>query len=195
MANEEIGMDTRLHEGICPDCNKQISDGEGHNLDCKVLRLATKRMGAAEFRKLGFLQEVNKLVLHPCGLALEVIVNKETGATQFGEVWDFRDDPEGMVFAESDPRRGAQQGKQEGVVMTFREQVAASYADRALMVLFSSDRDMDFQEKYISEIPARAWAFADKVVGYGRRTCGFLLRGGPDEKTCGLEAGHRGDCK
>lgn len=34
-----------------------------------------KYMDIAEFRKVGFLQEVNRKVLHPCGLALEV----ETG--------------------------------------------------------------------------------------------------------------------
>lgn len=53
-----------------------------------------------EFRALGFIQEINRRLLHPCGLALEVIVDKETGEEKFGGVWDYREDPEGMLYAE-----------------------------------------------------------------------------------------------
>lgn len=56
-----------------------------------------KRMGAKEFREVGFLHEVNRLVLHPLGLALEVVVNDD-GSETIGGVWDYRDDPEGMIF-------------------------------------------------------------------------------------------------
>lgn len=59
-----------------------------------------KRMSPAEFRDLGYLQEVNRRFLHPLGLALEVVGDDETGEiTGFGQVWDYRDDPEGMTFA------------------------------------------------------------------------------------------------
>jgi len=61
-----------------------------------------KRMSVKEFRKLGLLQEVNRRVLHPCGLALEVVVNDETGEVSFGQVWDFRDDPEGLIYRDED---------------------------------------------------------------------------------------------
>lgn len=47
----------------------------------------------AEFRDAGFLQEVNRQFFHPLGLALEVDV--VTGRMR---VWDYRDDPEGIVF-------------------------------------------------------------------------------------------------
>lgn len=57
-----------------------------------------RRMSVAEFRKLGLLQELNRRFLHPLGLAMEVIV-EEDGSAQFGEVWDYRDDPEGMGFS------------------------------------------------------------------------------------------------
>lgn len=50
------------------------------------------RMDHAEFRDLGFLQEVNRLVLHPCGLALAV----EPDGTL--SVLDDHADPEGFVF-------------------------------------------------------------------------------------------------
>lgn len=56
-----------------------------------------KRMDAKEFREGGFLHEVNRLCLHPLGLALEVVVNDD-GSETLGGVWDYRDDPEGMVF-------------------------------------------------------------------------------------------------
>lgn len=58
------------------------------------------RIPIKEFRSLGFIQEINRKLLHPCGLALEVIVDKETGDEKLGGVWDYRDDPEGMLFAD-----------------------------------------------------------------------------------------------
>ena len=60
-----------------------------------------KYMDFNEFLELGFLQEVNRKFFHPLGLALEMIVNKDTGKVdRFGKVWDYRDDPEGMFFAD-----------------------------------------------------------------------------------------------
>ena len=60
--------------------------------------MTIKRMGAKEFRELGYLQELNRCFLHPLGLALEVMIDEETGDEVFGKVWDYRDDPEGIVF-------------------------------------------------------------------------------------------------
>lgn len=81
-----------------------------------------------EFRELGFLQEVNRLVLHPCGLALQasspwsleqlaellrtadielgpralVRLHKVLGYDRWTltGVWDYRHDPEGVVFSD-----------------------------------------------------------------------------------------------
>lgn len=55
------------------------------------------RIDLAEFRRLGYLQEVNCCFFHPLGLALEV-VTEDDGTTTLGGVWDYRDDPEGMIF-------------------------------------------------------------------------------------------------
>lgn len=55
-------------------------------------------MSVAEFRRLGYLQEVNRRLLHPLGLALSVNVNEDTGEETFGPVWDYRDDPEGIRY-------------------------------------------------------------------------------------------------
>lgn len=56
-----------------------------------------KRMDIAEFRELGYLQELNRGFLHPLGLALEVVVGDD-GTERLGGVWDYRDDPEGMRY-------------------------------------------------------------------------------------------------
>lgn len=57
----------------------------------------TPRMTVKEFRAQGYLQELNRMFLHPLGLALEILEHPD-GTESFGEVWDYRDDPEGMVF-------------------------------------------------------------------------------------------------
>lgn len=55
-----------------------------------------------EFREEGFLQEVNRLFFHPRGLALECDPSK--AADEYAmRVWDYRDDPEGIVFAGEPP--------------------------------------------------------------------------------------------
>lgn len=63
--------------------------------------MTVKRMDAGTFRHLGYLQEVNRRFLHPLGLALEVVL-EEDGSVRFGDVWDYRDDPEGIVFEDLD---------------------------------------------------------------------------------------------
>jgi hypothetical protein len=52
----------------------------------------------SEFRKVGFLQEVNRQFFHPLGLALEIQID-EDGTERLGGIWDYRDDPEGILFA------------------------------------------------------------------------------------------------
>lgn len=58
-----------------------------------------KYMPAAEFRALGYLQELNRGFLHPHGLALEVIV-EDDGTEKLGGIWDYREDAEGIAFGE-----------------------------------------------------------------------------------------------
>jgi hypothetical protein len=59
-----------------------------------------KRIDIAEFRRLGLLQEVNRLFFHPRGLALEVVAT-DGEPERLGGIWDYRDDPEGMGFADN----------------------------------------------------------------------------------------------
>ena len=56
-----------------------------------------KYIDIAEFRRLGFLQEVNRQFFHPLGLALAVSTDEDGSAVLAG-VWDYRDDPEGVYF-------------------------------------------------------------------------------------------------
>ena len=58
-----------------------------------------KRIDIKEFREQGFLQEANRLFFHPLGLALEVVI-EDDGTERLGGVWDYRDDPEGMVYGD-----------------------------------------------------------------------------------------------
>ncbi len=60
-----------------------------------------KYMSIKEFIESGFLQEVNRRLLHPCGLALEAV--KDGDEWRLGGVWDARDDPEGIMFDETGP--------------------------------------------------------------------------------------------
>jgi len=56
-------------------------------------------MAITEFVDEGFLQEANRLFFHPRGLALSVVQNLD-GSVALGDVWDCRDEPEGIVFAD-----------------------------------------------------------------------------------------------
>lgn len=56
-------------------------------------------MDIGEFRRAGYLQEVNRQFLHPLGLALEVGRDDESGHWAITGVWDYRADPEGIRFA------------------------------------------------------------------------------------------------
>jgi hypothetical protein len=56
-------------------------------------------MDIKEFVDEGYLQEINRLILHPCGLALDVVISDD-GKYQLYGVRDHRDDPEGVLFRE-----------------------------------------------------------------------------------------------
>jgi len=58
-----------------------------------------KKMDIKEFQEKGFLQEVNRLFFHPLGLALEVIIDDDE-SYRLGGIWDYREDPEGIFYAE-----------------------------------------------------------------------------------------------
>jgi len=57
-----------------------------------------KIMDIKEFREMGLVAEINRSFLHPLGLALEVSI-EDDGTEKLGGIWDYRDDPEGMLFS------------------------------------------------------------------------------------------------
>lgn len=59
--------------------------------------MSVNRIDIKEFRKKGFLFEANRKFFHPLGLALEVIID-EKGEEKLGGIWDYRDDPEGILY-------------------------------------------------------------------------------------------------
>lgn len=59
-----------------------------------------KYLDIKEFRESGLLAELNRTFLHPLGLALEVYV-EDDGTEKLGGIWDYRDDPEGMLYSKN----------------------------------------------------------------------------------------------
>lgn len=58
-----------------------------------------KYVHAQEFRER-YLQEINRLFLHPLGMALAVNVDDDGETTGLAGVIDSRDDPEGFIYGE-----------------------------------------------------------------------------------------------
>lgn len=54
-------------------------------------------MNMRQFVDGGYLHEVNRLLLHPLGLALSLDVHGESATAQ---IWDGRDDPEGWILGD-----------------------------------------------------------------------------------------------
>lgn len=88
-----------IEDGVirCENCHGGIAVLEGSQ-DSKDSQENIKRMDIKEFREEGFLQEANRLLFHPLGLALEVSIRG--GKEMLSGVWDYRDDPEGMLFGD-----------------------------------------------------------------------------------------------
>lgn len=56
-----------------------------------------KKIDIKEFREKGYLQELNRRFLHPLGLALEILID-DNGNEKLGEIWDYREDKEGIYY-------------------------------------------------------------------------------------------------
>ncbi len=57
-----------------------------------------------EFREKGYLQEVNRQFFHPLGLAMSIEID-EDGNETLGGIWDYRDDPEGIRYADAETQK------------------------------------------------------------------------------------------
>lgn len=90
-----------------------------------------KKMDIQEFLDGGFLQEANRVFFHPLGLALEVTVPTEPGEAPacISGVWDYREDPEGMCFANYSAERLEEvRRKQANVSAEYNRHVDARFA-------------------------------------------------------------------
>ena len=59
--------------------------------------MKVKRADIKELREMGLIHELNRLFLHPMGFALEIII-LDNGEEKLGGIWDYRDNPEGILF-------------------------------------------------------------------------------------------------
>jgi len=55
-----------------------------------------------EFRDKGYLLEANRQFFHPLGLALALAMDDDGDPVAVTGLYDYRDDPEGCIFAELD---------------------------------------------------------------------------------------------
>ena len=55
-----------------------------------------KEIDLNEFRSFGYLQELDRVFIHPLGLALQILTDEDN--KPFSRFLDFRDDPGGMYF-------------------------------------------------------------------------------------------------
>jgi hypothetical protein len=61
----------------------------------------TQRQPLDELVQSGLLQEINRRVLHPFGLSLNVVVDDEDGSIDSIVFHDFRDKPEDLLYSPS----------------------------------------------------------------------------------------------
>lgn len=84
-----------------------------------------KRINPKILRDSGLLFEINRKILHPFGLALEIITGSDNGIKliwqengkqkefnigeeALGGIWDYRNDPEGIIYGENELKIGKQ---------------------------------------------------------------------------------------
>lgn len=69
-----------------------------------------KYMEIKEFREMGLLAEVNRTFFHPIGMALEVKID-EAGKEYLSGIWDYRGDPEGILYGGPFPTEQVQKAQ------------------------------------------------------------------------------------
>ncbi len=92
-----------------------------------------KHLSLREFVDLGLLQEVNRMFFHPRGLALSVVVDDQLGTYHLSDIWDHRDDPEGIRFASLDPKTANEKARSvEALLKTEARQTTLGYVIQPL---------------------------------------------------------------
>lgn len=88
----------------CPDNNVRDETHKKHIVTVEVPEPAkgVKYLDGTEIFSLGLLFAINRTVLHPVGLAMEVGLSEEHPEVAVVRIWDDRDDPEGTRFEVSE---------------------------------------------------------------------------------------------
>ena len=84
---------------------------------------AAKYLDLRELIDSGVLQEANRQFFHPLGLALEVMVEDDGRITCISGVWDYREDPEGVMFGANFINNDRSRAKAEAVERLRRSKV------------------------------------------------------------------------
>lgn len=87
----------RIYPKICEKCGTWMIGGKAYKTREGAMD-EIKKVSPKILLDTGLLFEINRQILHPFGLALEAVVDDETGEVSLGQVWDYRDDPEGILF-------------------------------------------------------------------------------------------------
>lgn len=101
--------------------------------------MTIKTMGIKEFREQGYLQEVNRLFFHPLGLAISVDIDA-VGNETLGVIWDYRDDPEGIIYHPSVVDTEKFRGNMERVA-GFKHEMAKSRIEQLGYIIQSPKGD------------------------------------------------------
>ena len=80
----------------------QAAPGPPGGHETGILRESPKLLDAGTFRDDGYLQEANRGFFHPLGLALGMSAAGQLDMPALLEVWDYREDPEGIRFVDGD---------------------------------------------------------------------------------------------
>ena len=66
--------------------------------------MSRKYVDIKEFQEAGRVHEINRLFLHPVGMALEIMIDSGVNGDVYSisGVQDYRDDPEGIQFEKID---------------------------------------------------------------------------------------------
>jgi len=102
-----------------------------------------KWMNIKEFRENGYLQEVNRIFFHPLGMALAVEI-KEDGTESLKGIWDYRDDPEGIIYTDESLNTQEAINKRKKVLKELSEK--AMYREKHLKFIFQPVLLKEYEE-------------------------------------------------
>ena len=102
----EASMDDVLEASTSSDLLRTLSAASltSQSTISEDASMSVPGMPIQEFVSSGLLQEVNRLLLHPMGLAVSVVYPNE-GEPYLDKIVDARSDPEGMRFGTPDPSK------------------------------------------------------------------------------------------